>query len=191
MRGVGMVKLLRLRFVKTAAELRKEDVMRALGFVLGFIFVSFSAAGLPANANAGWQLVYAVDKNGETLAGDKAALKDAVRAGYPVRVGWGVSWTLPNGDKGGVEHVADAKFLSIYKGEVFAQVDAIVGQRPNPRQAHIAFRSDSQWVGILDTTGNLHSMMIGSEPGDRNMNTYWYVNRPRKPDPNKAPEKLY
>ena len=40
--------------------------------------------------------------------GDKAKLFDAVRLGYPIRIGWGSM---------GVEHVADADFLTIYEGK--------------------------------------------------------------------------
>ena len=91
----------------------------------------------------GWRLVYAVDSTGARLSGDKAVLLAAVRSGQPIRVGWGVAWKLPDGTAGGVEHVAEAAFLTIHQGEVFAQMPPMLGQTPKARAGCVGWSAQS------------------------------------------------
>ena len=103
--------------------------------------------------DSGWQLVYKNDANGNAVYGNKAELLDAVRLGYPIRIGWG-------GTR--VEHVADADFLTIFNGdEVFAQIKPIIGQRPqmSDDSLKIAFRPNNKWVKIAGTNGYSTSLM--------------------------------
>ena len=102
----------------------------------------------------------------------------AVRSGQPVRVGWGIAWRLPDGTAGGVEHVAEAAFLTIHRGEVFAQMPPMLGQTPNAQEPLIAFRTegDRLWYALLDTTGQLRGYFTGgSEQRTTRTATYWYV----------------
>ncbi len=116
-----------------------------------------SGGGVQAQDAAGshWRLVFAVDSTGAATHGDKEALLESVRAGLPVRVGWRVTWRLQDGRTGGVEHVADAGFLTIYQGEVFAQLAPIVRQRPSLDAPDITLIPSETWVGVLDSTGRL------------------------------------
>jgi hypothetical protein len=126
-----------------------------------------------------WHLIYAVDSLGQRLSGDKNQLLTAVRAGQPVRVGFGVSWRLPDGTPGGVEHVAEASFLTIHHGEVFAQLPPILGQAPNGREPVISFQTDGDrlWYALLDTTGRLLGYFTGEREKARTTRTatYWFV----------------
>jgi hypothetical protein len=126
-----------------------------------------------------WRLVYAVDSLGKRVSGDKSQLLAAVRAGQPVRVGWGISWRLPDGTPGGVEHVAEAAFLTIHHGEVFAQLPPILGQAPNGREPVISFSTegDRLWYALLDTTGRLLGYFTGGREAPRTVRTatYWFV----------------
>ena len=129
-------------------------------------------------ASPGWRLVYAVDSTGTRLSGDKAVLLAAVRSGQPTRVGWGVAWKLPDGTAGGVEHVAEAAFLTIHQGEVFAQMPPMLGQTPKAREPDITFRTegDHLWYALLDTTGRLRGYFTGgSEQRITRTATYWYT----------------
>lgn len=128
--------------------------------------------------SSGWRLVYAVDSLGNRTQGDKPALLAAVRAGLPVRVGFGIAWRLPDGTPGGVEHVADAAFLTIHHGEVFAQLRPILGQAPSARAPDIALRppGDRLWYALLDTTGRLQGYFTGdSTSRTTRAATFWYV----------------
>ena len=63
---------------------------------------------IPNKSNAGWQKVFHNDANGNTISGDKSKLLEAIRLGYPIRIGWGSNR---------VEHVTEADFLTIFEGK--------------------------------------------------------------------------
>jgi len=131
---------------------------------------------MPNHSNAGWQKVFQNDENGETTFGDKSKLLDAVRLGYPIRIGWGSNR---------VEHVADADFLTIFEGEeVFAQIKSIVGQAPriDGDSLKIRFRTENHWTKIAGTNGYMTGLMtdyfqdtIAGGGTDRYGSTTWYV----------------
>ena len=139
----------------------------------------------------GWHLVYAVDSTGVRTLGDKATLLAAVRSGQPVRVAWALTFKLPDSTTGRIEHFAQATFLTIHKGELFAQIAPIMGQRPSAREPVIAFRNkdDELWYAMLDTTGRLRGYFTGGfmnvpgqgaskSPGNEQTTrtaTFWYV----------------
>lgn len=138
-----------------------------------------SAAGQQSSAS-GWRLVYAVDSAGRPTQGEKEELLAAIRAGQPVRVGWGLTWRLQDGTTGQLEHAAEASFLTIHQGEVFAQLAPILGQTPSAREPVVSFRTEGGqlWYGLLDTTGRLVSYFSGgSPPQTTRLATYWYVQR--------------
>lgn len=137
--------------------------------------VSAAAQQPPA---AGWRLVYAVDSAGRPTQGEKEGLLAAIRAGQPVRVGWALTWRLQDGTTGRLEHAAEASFLTIHHGEVFAQLAPILGQTPSARDPVVSFRTEGGrlWYGLLDTTGRLLSYFSGgSPPQTTRLATYWYV----------------
>lgn len=149
------------------------------------LLCALAAPAAAQDSANGWRLVFAVDSTGRPVSGSKSRLLDAVRAGHPVRVGWGLSLRQPDGSAGGLEHVAPAAFLSIHRGEVFAQLAPILGQVPSAREPAIAFRTgeaaagDQLWYALLDTTGRLVGYFSGT-PGSTaqrtvRVPTYWYV----------------
>ena len=150
--------------------------------------VSLAEAQQPAPA--GWRMVYAVDSTGKPTFGQKQTLLAAVRAGLPVRVGWGITWRLSDGTAGGVEHVADASFLTIHHDEVFAQIAPILGQAPDARQPAITLGigGDRLWYALLDTTGRLQGQFSGAGEAETfRAGTTWYV----QGVPGTGPARLY
>ena len=153
--------------------MNKINIMSRL---LGLILILICSCQTPENSNAGWQKVFQNDSNGQTLFGDKSKLIDAVRLGYPIRIGWG-------GTR--VEHVADAYFLTIFEGdEVFAQIESIIGQAPriDGDSLKIRFRTQNHWAKIVGTNGYSTSFMtdyfqdtIVGGGLDRYSGTTWYV----------------
>ena len=138
--------------------------------------VPFAAA--QQSAPAGWRMVYAVDSAGKPTFGQKQDLLAAVRAGLPIRVGWGITWRLPDGTAGGVEHVAEATFLTIHQDEVFAQIAPILGQAPDARSPAITLGigGDRLWYALLDTTGRLQGQFTSAGEADSfRAATIWYV----------------
>ena len=129
-----------------------------------------------------WTLVYQNDAEGNTVTGSIEALKAAVRDGLPVRVGW--SFFHPTDKKISVEHVADAKFLTIMSGEiVFAQIDPIIGQTPKFEEGFIELKENISWVMVVGTNGKSDSIMRNVITGEmvghnaRPRAADWYVLR--------------
>ena len=92
-----------------------------------------------------WNLVYAHDEHGNAVNGSKADLIAAINAGYPVRIYWA-------GRR--VQHTADAQFLTIFQGEVYAQIHPIWAQRPATDPDRIEFAEPrSDWRTIHSTNG--------------------------------------
>lgn len=117
------------------------------------------------------------DANGQSTFGEKSKLIDAVRLGYPIRIGWG---------NNRIEHVAPADFLTIFDGEeVFAQINTIVGQAPriDGDSLKIRFRTQNHWTLMVGTNGYSTNIMtdyfedsiIGGGGKDNYTTTRWYV----------------
>lgn len=88
-----------------------------------------------------WTLVFHHGSDGEPISGSRQALIEAIRAGSDVRV-------YSKGRR--VEHLVNANFLTIFGGEVFAQMDAIRGQKPTLDPLEITLR-DNDYVTIMAT----------------------------------------
>lgn len=153
--------------------MKKATLVKGL---LGLLFLVALACQKQDKSNSGWQKVFQNDAGGKTLFGDKSALIDAVRLGYPIRIGWGSTR---------VEHVAEADFLTIFEGEeVFAQIKTIIGQAPAIEEdtLKIRFRTQNHWTKIAGTNGYSTGMMtdyfkdtlVGGGV-DRYSSTTWYV----------------
>lgn len=112
-----------------------------------------------------WTMVYQNDAKGAMVSGSLNELIEAVRAGLPIRVGWsGQSPTDPNRK---VEHVANAKFLTIMSNKtVFAQIDPIIGQTPDFTKQFIELKEGTTWVMIAASNGKSDSMMTDTKTGE-------------------------
>jgi hypothetical protein len=116
-----------------------------------------------------------VEPDGRVSSGTKQALRDAVRAGLPLRVGWSLD---PNGDgTPEITHWADAGFVSDFAGEVFAQVGDIQRQAPQWQPPRIGMpKGRLRWSGLVGTNGVLESHFDdGSEPGSTPVRSTWCV----------------
>ena len=160
--------------------------MSWLRYILVFVLLVFVSAchdHSNSNPSAKWHLVYHNDADGNAVYGSKQELMDAVREGLPVRIGWG--FRSSRDTTRSVEHVADAKFLTIMdEEEVFAQVDPIIGQQPvrDGDTLKIRFRNSNKWTKIAGTNGYSTALMIDYlndslvNPGnDRRAATFWYM----------------
>jgi hypothetical protein len=134
-------------------------------FISASITTLVLLAGSSASAHeAKWQLVYENDGQGRPVAGSLAQLIAAVRAGEAVRVGW--QHQSPSDAKRKVEHVADAKFLTIMSDDsVFAQIDGIAGQTPDFANKHFTLKEGVAWVMIASTTGKNDHMFTEAATG--------------------------
>ncbi len=134
----------------------------------------------------GWRKVLTNNEDGTAIFGSKAELVDAVRDGYSIRIGFG---SKP------IEHFADANFLTvvdgeIIKGEVFAQINTIVGQMPTMENDSfkMRFRTWNHWTKMAGTNGYETAFMTDYQQDtlvgggiDRYRSTSWYVDYPCNP----------
>ncbi len=151
----------------------QNETTSLLFYFLCFILLSSCNISSPK----GWTKVFVNDEYGKALFGEKAELMDAVRSGYPIRIGFG---------GGRVEHVANADFLTISAGEeVFAQIPSIIGQNPSftPDSLTLKFRPTNKWTLIVGTNGFSNAMMIDymknnveGNRSDRRRSATWFVN---------------
>lgn len=150
--------------------------MKNRTILFGLLFVFFCSCETPKTSVEGWQKIFQNEASGQTTFGDKSKLIDAVRLGYPVRVGWGSNR---------IEHVANADFLTIFEGkEVFAQINTIIGQAPqiDSDSLKIRFRTQNHWTNISGINGYSTGLMtdyfqdslVGGGT-DRYTATTWYV----------------
>jgi hypothetical protein len=99
------------------------------------------------------------DSEGKVSEGSVASLIQAIREGNDIRVGWSLDF-----DKDGkpdVEHLIDARFLTILNGHVFNQIDPIFAQAPNAKIPQIQIGNNNmKWMAVIGTNGVLMSRFI-------------------------------
>jgi hypothetical protein len=97
-----------------------------------------------------------VEPDGRASEGSKDALREAFRAGLPLRVGWSLSFD--DDAEPEVRHWSDSGFLTEFEGEIFAQFADIQAQGPRLGKASILMPAKrKRWSGLVGTTGVLES----------------------------------
>ncbi len=129
-----------------------------------------------------WISVYRSGIRGEALSGSKDALLKAVRAGNPIRVGWGLKRER-DGVVRSVEHTADPVFLTIVdETDIVVQLPEHVAQQ-SYWDMDKAFFDDASvmWRGVISTKGTFDAIWVNRATGElvrrspqRAMFT-WYV----------------
>ena len=148
--------------------------MKQIAFALAMFFSALCATAYADDQPLDtWRVVFAHDNDGVALTGSKDDLIEAVRSGKPVRVYFSM---------GRVEHTAEALFLTVFQGEVFAQTEEINTQRPvaannEDELSVIQFREAGQkWRMILGTNGYFSAFADGDEaPSEIQMAGRWFV----------------
>ncbi|MEM9528077.1 MAG: hypothetical protein AAGA31_15800, partial [Bacteroidota bacterium] len=125
---------------------------------------TFTAAP-PQQVASGWRVIYAHDKEGQPTSGSLEALREAVKNGAEIRLNW---WhQRPGAKEPVVDHIADAKFLTILQGKhVMAQIDPIIGQTPDVEKESIAFKERLEWSILASTSGQHNTMMRDYASGE-------------------------
>ncbi|WP_395376807.1 hypothetical protein [Marinicella sp. W31] len=125
-----------------------------------------------------WQLIYHHDNAGSAIRGDKQRLVNLIKQGHPVRIHWALAADF--------SHIADAGFLTVMNGEVFAQLDGIIRQIPERSESRqtrkrIALDAEEQsrWHAIVSTTGEIRAFQSKSAQLNANRRGLeWYVLAP-------------
>ncbi len=140
------------------------------GLALVSFALLFAACTQPANhvtsEVGGWTLAYSHTEDGAPIKGSKQQLIDAVRNGKPIRV-------YVKGRR--VEHAAEAHFLTVFEGDVFAQVGEIQSQQPVTDPTRISFReAGTYWRAIYGSNGTVTALMDDSEQRERTAALSWF-----------------
>ncbi|MBC2845095.1 hypothetical protein [Winogradskyella flava] len=123
-----------------------------IAIVLCFTTVCFSQS-----SNA-YKVIYAADEEGKAIFGDRETLVDYTNNGNPIRVGWDLRIQTKDSIYT-MSHWADAGFITILEGHVFAQVRPIYAQgpkRPAENEIPAVFLTNAEpnsWIAIIGTTG--------------------------------------
>ena len=116
-----------------------------------------------------------VEPDGSVSRGTKDRLRSAVAGGLPLRVGWSLDFNADGVVD--VAHWSDAGFISVFEGEIFAQVADIQRQTPVRGQATIRMSVGRQrWSGIVGTNAVLEGHLDdGSAPTSLRVRSTWCV----------------
>jgi len=109
-----------------------------------FIFTLLMAVAMSTHSyeTNDYQLLYHQGADAKGLDGSINKLMQAVRDGKQIRLYMNLGF---------VEHSMDAGFMSIFEGNVYAQIDAIQAQRPNRKTKDIELRPYAKHVGLYST----------------------------------------
>lgn len=147
---------------------REHSAPHRLALVsFALLFAACSQPAKPVTSEiGGWTLAYSHTEDGTPIEGSKQQLIDAVRNGKPIRV-------YVKGRR--VEHAAEAYFLTIFEGDVFAQVGEIQSQQPVTDPTRILFReAGTYWRATYGSNGTVTALMDGTEQRKRTAALSWF-----------------
>gem|GEM_PF-3085238 len=109
-----------------------------------FLFAMLMSVAMVSNGteNNKYQLLFHQSADTKVIDGSIEKLMEAVREGKQIRLYM---------DLGFVEHSMDAGFISIFEGNVYAQIDPIQSQRPNRKTKNIELKPYAKHVGMYST----------------------------------------
>lgn len=115
-----------------------------------------------------------IGPDGEVLRGSIDAVLDAAREGRALRVGWELTFQLPDADEPLLlEHWADSGFVTLWQGHVFAQLRDIHAQGPVFDQPAIILQTEPHgWTAIASTTGTFRQA-FGDDVSEMQATTRW------------------
>ena len=130
-----------------------------------FLFTGIISFGQDNNA---YKVIYEADRDGKAISGSLEELIAHANNGNPIRVGWGFAMQMPDKEVIEMWHWTDANFITILKGNVFAQVKGIFQQGPDfstetPSVFLVSGVSANSWVGIIGTTGVMRQKFAESK----------------------------
>jgi hypothetical protein len=138
-------------------------------FMRAFVLISFLSISMAAFAQ---QLdvcpghLVSIEPGGTVSNGSKDILIKAVRAGFPIRVGWSLDFDKDG--KAELVHFADAIFLTEFEGEIFAQINEIQRQAPLRGKRRIDLgEKPLRWTGLLGTNGFLEHRFNDDQPASQ------------------------
>lgn len=162
--------------IRTAGRTQR---LRCCLLVMAAVFSLSLPQTVEASALECSEPLFGSNIKGATTQGSKRELIDAVSSGRAIRIGWGIDFD--NDAKSDLIHWADAAFLTIWKGEVFTQIDSIQLQSPRRNSGQVVLQPVFQeWRGLLGTTGHLQGRSDDGNPSEhsRQVEMLWCATFP-------------
>jgi len=105
------------------------------------VLILFTVTSHGSESN-NYKLLYHQGADTKRIKGSIDELTEAIRDGKQIRLYIRLT---------SVEHAMDAGFISIFEGNIYAQIDEIQGQRLNRETKDIELRPYSKYVGLYST----------------------------------------
>ncbi len=125
--------------------------------IITLLFIVTTLALSAQTTSNAYDIIYSADKDGNAVNGKIENLIEHVKSGNPIRVGWTLKFPHPvTGKPTEMLHWADAGFITILDGHVFAQIKPIYEQGPGfetPPSVYLTQNKPNGWVAIIGTTG--------------------------------------
>lgn len=129
-------------------------------FSILVLFAGFTAAQDKTSVNVNQDRLtcdfplYETGFDHSVMMGSKALLVNAYQKGKNLKVGWQMDFN--NDGKAELSHWSPARFTTLFHGNIHAQIDGIVQQKPNLNDGSVTLSLDyNQWTGMISTTGEL------------------------------------
>ena len=134
------------------------------------VALAFAATGAQAAVCEGRHLA-TIEADATVSAGAREAVVEAARNGAPLRVGW----ELGPRDKPILVHWQDARFVTVFEEQVFAQVGDIHHQFGLGKRGHVGLGKDwSLWAASIGTNGRLVGRLsTEAEPKEQPVVSHW------------------
>ena len=112
-----------------------------------------------------------IEPDGAVSAGSREAVVDAARNGAAIRVGWEIG---PR-ETPALVHWQDARFITVFEGQVFAQIGDIHHQFGLGRRAHVGLGKDwALWAASIGTNGRMVGRLSTEpEPKEQPVVSHW------------------
>jgi len=140
-------------------EINNKSMKHLYLITLFTLIISGISVGQTNTYDGSYKVAYETDAKGNALTGELSNLVEYVNNGNPIRVGWTLEFMNPEtGEKDSFSHWADAGFITILNGHIFAQIQSIYQQGPSIQEPPSVFLTSGEpngWVAIIGTTGTM------------------------------------
>lgn len=138
------------------------------------LFAAALAAAAPtalAAAPCPGRLLATIEPDGAVSAGSRGAVVQAARQGAELRVGW----ELGPRDAPFLVHWQDARFITVFEDQVFAQIGDIHHQFGMKDRAHVGLgEAWSLWAASIGTNGRMVGRLsTDAGPTEHPVTSHW------------------
>lgn len=135
------------------------------------VALALPTAALAAERPCGGRHLATIEADAKVTSGSRDAVVAAAREGEALRIGWQIG----PAEKPDLEHWQDARFITIFEDQVFAQIGDIHHQFGKRGKAQVDLgKALSFWNASIGTDGRMMGRLTEeAEPRTFNLRTHW------------------